>query len=42
MPNDEEHYVGIDVSKDWFDVAVLGEKRTKQFANPKKGITALA
>jgi len=34
--------VGTDVSKDWFDVAVSGEKRTKQFANPKKGITALA
>jgi transposase len=41
MPNDKEHYVGIDMSKDWFDVAVLGEKRTKQFANTKKGIQAL-
>jgi transposase len=29
------------MSKDWFDVAVLGEKRTKQFANTKKGIQAL-
>jgi transposase len=41
MPNDKEHYVGIDMSKDWFDVAVLGEKRTRQFANTKKGIQAL-
>jgi transposase len=41
MPNDKEHYVGIDMSKDWFDVAVLGEKRTKQFTNTKKGIRDL-
>jgi transposase len=41
MPNEKEHYVGIDMSKDWFDVAVLGEKRTQQFANTKKGIQAL-
>jgi transposase len=41
MPNDNEHFVGIDISKDWFDVAVLGEKRTKQFANTKKGIREL-
>jgi hypothetical protein len=31
-------YLGIDVSKDWFDVAVLGEKNIKQFANTKSGI----
>jgi transposase len=41
MPNDKEHVVGIDVSKDWFDVTVLGEKRTKQVANTKKGIRDL-
>jgi transposase len=41
MPNAKEHYVGIDIAKDWFDVAVLGEKRTQQFANMKKGITKL-
>lgn len=41
MPNDKEHFVGIDVAKDWFDVAVLGEKRTRQFANTKKGIREL-
>jgi transposase len=41
MPNEKEHFVGIDISKDWFDVAVLGEKRTRQFANTKKGIRAL-
>ena len=38
MPNEKEHVVGIDVSKDWFDVAVLGEKNTKQYANTKRGI----
>ncbi len=41
MPNDKEHYVGIDIAKDWFDVAVLGEKPTRQFANTKKGIREL-
>lgn len=41
MPNDKEHYVGIDIAKDWFEVAILGEKRTRQFANTKRGITEL-
>jgi transposase len=41
MPNDTEHHVGIDVAKDWFDVAVLGEKRPRQFVSTKKGIRAL-
>lgn len=41
MPNAKKHFVGIDVAKDWLDVAVLGEKRTKQFANTKKGIRDL-
>ena len=41
MPNAKEHFVGIDISKDWFDVAVLGEKRTRQFANTKSGIGKL-
>lgn len=41
MPNDKAHGVGIDMSKDWFDVAVLGEKCTKQFANTKTGIRDL-
>jgi len=36
MPNDKEHFVGIDVAKEWFEVAVLGEKRTRQFASTKK------
>lgn len=31
-------YVGIDVSKDKLDVAVLGEKQAKQFGNTKDGI----
>ena len=34
-------YVGIDVSKDTLDVAVLGKKAIEQFANTKKGITKL-
>lgn len=34
-------YVGIDVSKDTLDVAVLGKKPIMQFANTKKGITKL-
>ena len=41
MPNAKEHVVGIDIAKDWFDVAVLGEKCTRQFANTKKGIREL-
>jgi len=41
MPNDKEHIVGIDVAKDWLDVAVLGEKRTRKFASTKKGIRDL-
>lgn len=41
MPNDKEHFLGIDIAKDWFDVAVLGEKRTRQFTNTKKGIREL-
>jgi transposase len=36
-----EIYIGIDVSKDRLDVAVLGEKPILQFANTKKGITKL-
>jgi transposase len=34
-------YVGIDVSKDRLDVAVLGEKQEKQVSNTKDGITQL-
>ena len=34
-------YVGIDVSKDTLDGAVLGEKNTAQFANTKKGMAKL-
>ena len=41
MPNDKAHFVGIDISKDWFDLALLGEKRTQHFASTKKGIAAL-
>jgi transposase len=42
MPNDKGNFVGIDVAKDWFDVAVLGKKGTRQFASTKRGITELA
>jgi transposase len=41
MPNDKEHFVGIDVSKDKFDVAIYGEKGCTQATNNKKGITKL-
>ena len=34
-------YVGIDVSKDRLDVAVLGKKATVHFANTKNGIAQL-
>ena len=38
MTNVKEHFAGIDVSKDWLDGAVLGEKRTRRFADTKQGI----
>ena len=41
MPNDKEHFVGIDVSKATLDVAVLGKKSIVQFANSKQGIAKL-
>jgi len=41
MPNDKEHFVGIDVSKDKFDVAIYGEKGCTQATNNKKGIAKL-
>jgi transposase len=41
MPNEKAHVVGIDVAKDWMDVALLGEKCTQQFAQTKKGIAKL-
>ena len=41
MPNDKEHFVGMDVSKDTLDVAVLGKRSIEQFANTKKGIAKL-
>jgi transposase len=41
MTNNKEHFVGIDVAKEWFDVAVLGEKRSQQFVSSKRGITKL-
>ncbi|MEO7838639.1 MAG: IS110 family transposase [Anaerolineales bacterium] len=37
---EQECYVGIDVSKDRLDIAVLGQKQIIQVANTKKGITA--
>jgi len=35
----QEHYVGIDVSKDRLDVAVLGRKEITQVGNTKPGLT---
>ena len=35
------HYVGIDVSKDKLDVAVLGDKQAWQVHNTKDGIQEL-
>ena len=33
-----QEYVGIDISKDKFDVAVLGQVLVKEVANTKRGI----
>jgi transposase len=41
MATSSETYVGIDVSKDSLDVAMLGEKQEKQVSNTKDGITQL-
>lgn len=41
MTNGKEHFVGIDVAKDWFDVAVLGEKNAAQFTSTRSGIAKL-
>ena len=41
MTNDSESYVGIDISKDKLDVAVLGQKKVTQASNMKKGIAKL-
>lgn len=42
MTTSSQIYVGIDVSKDSLDVAVLGEKRSRQVRNSWKGIGTLA
>ena len=34
-------YVGVDVSKDTLDVAVLGQRRARQYANTRAGIVEL-
>jgi transposase len=41
MPNAKAHFVGIDVSKDKFDVAIYGEKGGTQATHNKKGIAKL-
>lgn len=41
MATDSKAYVGVDVSKDVLDVAILGEKRVTQYANSKAGIKDL-
>ena len=41
MATSSETYVGIDVSKDRLDVAVLGERQEKQVSNTQRGIAEL-
>jgi len=41
MTTVSRRYVGVDVSKDVLDVAILGEKRVRQYANSKAGIKEL-
>src|SRR6266540_7342472 len=41
MATSSKVYVGIDVSKDRLDIAVLGEKQTRQVENTCKGIDEL-
>ena len=41
MATSSGKYVGVDVSKDRLDVAVLGERPEKQMSNTQKGIAAL-
>ena len=41
MTTSSGKYVGIDVSKDCLDVAILGKNQTKQFTNTKNGIAEL-
>lgn len=41
MATSSAAYVGIDVSKDRLDVAVLGERQEKQVSNTQKGIAEL-
>jgi transposase len=41
MTTTSSAYVGVDVSKDTLDVAVLGQRRASQYANSGAGITEL-
>jgi hypothetical protein len=41
MATSSERYVGIDVSKDRLDVAVLGERQEQQVDNTSQGIAQL-
>ena len=41
MATSSGRYVGIDVSKDRLDVAVLGEERERQVDNTQAGIVRL-
>lgn len=41
MATSSEKFVGIDVSKDKLDVAVLGERKASQVGNDEKGIASL-
>lgn len=41
MTTKAKKYIGIDVSKDTLDLAILGEKNIKQYSNSSKGIGSL-
>ena len=41
MTTTSSGYVGVDVSKDTLDVAVLGQQRVRQYANTQVGIAEL-
>ena len=42
MTTTSSGYVGVDVSKDTLDVAVLGQQRVRQYANTQVGIAESA
>src|SRR3990172_7137116 len=41
MTTSSERFVGIDIAKEKFDIAMLGEKEASQVTNDEKGIASL-